>query len=143
VTADSLGSRLALGPLAGAMVFLLLTGGRLPRGRPRLSTRSLAGRWLRLAAGAASEEILWRAVLLTALRAWVGPLGALAISSVGFALWHRPSLGRACIVHVVTGTSFGASFLAGGLGAAVLAHAVYNLLVDWAVHAERARAPAA
>ncbi len=132
--------RLAVGALAGTMLFLVLTGGRFPRGRPSLSSGTLARRWLRIGAGATFEEVLWRAVVLGGLALWTGSAVALAVSSAGFALWHRASLGRACVVHLVTGGCFGAVFIACGLAAAVVAHATYNLLVDWAIHVERARA---
>ena len=96
-------------------------------------------RWLMLAAGAGLEEIAWRGVVLVGLQPFVGPWPALGASSLAFAIWHWPSLRARCCVHLVTGAAFGGAFLAGGIAAAVLAHAFYNLLVDWAVHAERAR----
>jgi membrane protease YdiL (CAAX protease family) len=139
VTEAAIVPRLAIGLLAGAAVFVLLTGGRLPRAHPRVPGHALALRWLGLGAGAGLEELMWRGLILGGLVAAVGPAAGLALSSAGFALWHRPSLGRRCSVHLVTGASFGTAFLAGGLAAAVLAHGIYNILVDWAVHAERAR----
>jgi len=130
---------IAVGPLAGAAVFVLLAGGRLPRPRRRGLPRALGLRWLRLGAEAGLEEVVWRGLVLGGLLGAIGPVGGLAVSSAGFALWHRPALGLRCGVHVVTGAAFGTAFLAGGLAAAVLAHALYNVLVDWAVHTERAR----
>lgn len=135
----ALAPRLLVGPLSGAAVFLLLAGGRVPRARPRLLWRTLALRWASLGAAAGLEEVVWRGVVLGALVAPVGPVAGLALSSAGFAAWHRRSLGRRCGVHLVTGAGFGAAFLVGGLAAAILAHGVYNILVDWAVRAERAR----
>ena len=131
--------RLAVGPLSGAALFLVLTGGRVPRALPRLSRRAFGVRWASLAAAAGLEELVWRWLVLGGLAIAVGPLSALALSTVGFAACHRPSLGRRCWVHLLTGAGFGAAFLVGGLAAAVLAHGVYNILVDWAVYAERAR----
>jgi membrane protease YdiL (CAAX protease family) len=132
-------SRAAVGPVAGAATFLVLSGGRFPIALPRPLGRALAVRWLALGASAALEEVVWRAVVLGGLLILVGPWPALAISSTAFAVWHWPSLHRRCLVHVVTGAAFGGAFLVAGLSAAILAHALYNLLVDWAVHAERAR----
>jgi membrane protease YdiL (CAAX protease family) len=132
-------SGLAIGPTAGAATFLLLTGGHIPLALPRPLGRALLVRWLGLGAAAGLEEVVWRGVVLGGLRIIVGPWAALAVSSAGFAIWHWPSLRGRCAVHFVTGVAFGAAFLAGGLVAAILAHALYNALVDWAVQAERAR----
>jgi membrane protease YdiL (CAAX protease family) len=132
-------SGLTIGPITGAAAFFSLTAGHIPLALPRPFGRALLVRWLGLGAGAALEEVVWRGIVLGGLAAVVGPWPALAASSAGFALWHWPSLRRRCAVHVVTGLAFGAAFLAGGLVAAVLAHAIYNLLVDWAVRAEHAR----
>ena len=132
-------SRAALGPVTGTTTFLLLAGGRFPRGLPRPLGRAMVARWLTLGVGAGLEEILWRGVVLGGLLVVVGPWAALGASSAAFAIWHWPSLRRRCAVHLVTGVAFGCAFLAGGLLAATLGHALYNLLVDWAVHAERAR----
>jgi membrane protease YdiL (CAAX protease family) len=131
--------RPAIGPLAGVALFMVLTGGRLPLAAPDVPIRALALRWVGLGAGAGLEELVWRGLVLGGLAASIGPGGGLAVSTAGFAIWHRPSLRRRCAVHLVTGAGFGTAFLAGGLMAAVLAHGTYNLLVDWAVHAERAR----
>ena len=134
----ALAPRVFVGPLSGAALFLLLTGGRVPRGRPPLLWRALAIRWASLGAAAGLEEVVWRGLVLGGLIAAIGPVSGLALSSAGFAAWHWP-LGRRCGVHLVTGAGFGTAFLVGGLAAAILAHGVYNVLVDWAVHAERAR----
>jgi membrane protease YdiL (CAAX protease family) len=126
------------GPLCGVVLFLALTGGRLPRVRPRARPRALTMRWLSLGVLAAFEEVVWRGLVLTGLALALGAAVALVLSSAGFALWHAPELGRRCTVHTLTGFGFGGAFLVGGLGAAIAAHATYNLLVDWAVQAERA-----
>ncbi len=127
-----------IGPISGAALFLLLAGGRLPAARPELR-RVLALRWARLGVDASVEELVWRGLVLGGLAAALGAVPGLALSSAGFAVWHRRALGRRCAVHLVTGLCFGGAFLAGGLVAAMLAHVVYNVLVDWAVQAERAR----
>jgi len=131
--------RLAIGPVAGAAVFFLLAGGRIPRVRPGMVGRAAVVRWLALGVEAVLEEVVWRGLVLGGLVVAIGPPGALALSSAGFAVWHR-AVGWRCAIHLVTGAVFGAAFLAGGLAAAILAHCVYNTLVDWAVHGERAAA---
>ena len=132
-------SRVALGPATGAATFLLLTGGHFPRARPRPLGRAMHIRWLALVATAALEELVWRGIVLRGLVVLVGLWVALAVSSVAFAIWHAPALRGRCAVHLVTGGTFGGAFLVGGIVAAMLAHTIYNLLVDWAVQAERAR----
>jgi membrane protease YdiL (CAAX protease family) len=139
MTGSALVPRLALGPVVGVAVFFLLAGGRLPCPRRGVFGLPQTLRWLRLGVEAGLEERIWRGLVFGGLLVAIGPVAALAVSSAGFALWHQPALGRRCAVHVVTGTGFGAAFLAGGLSAAILAHGVYNALVDWAVHGERAR----
>jgi membrane protease YdiL (CAAX protease family) len=126
----------ASGPVCGATLFVALSGGRLPRARPAGRLVPLAIRWASIVSLAAVEELVWRGLALAWLLPALGPIAALLLTSVGFALWHGPVLGRRCAVHVVTGAGFGSAFLVGGLLAAVLAHAIYNVLVDWALHSE-------
>jgi membrane protease YdiL (CAAX protease family) len=137
--AELLLTRLALGPVAGVGVFVVLAGGRCTPTLPRPLGRALLVRWLTLAVLAGMEEVVWRGVVLGGLEPVVGPVPAIGISSLGFAAWHWPSLGPRSAVHVVTGGAFGSAFLVGGIAAATIAHALYNLLVDCAVHAERVR----
>jgi membrane protease YdiL (CAAX protease family) len=132
---DELG--FATGPLCGAALFVALAGGRLPHARVSARPGALALRWLSLGALAGLEELVWRGLALAALALALGSAAALVLSSVGFAVWHAPALGRRCAIHTVTGLSFGSAFLVGGIAAAVLAHAIYNVLVDWAVQVER------
>ena len=127
------------GPLCGVTLFLTLSGGRFPRARPRARPRVLTVRWLSLGVLAALEEVVWRGLVLSGLALALGSPAAIALSSAGFAAWHAPDLCRRSAVHALTGLGFGGAFLVGGLGAAIGAHATYNVLVDWAVHAERAR----
>jgi membrane protease YdiL (CAAX protease family) len=135
VTAPALGLGLLTGPAIGAGLFLVLAGGlpRLPRRPPRI----VAGRAGYLLAAAVFEELIWRGLALGMLLNATGPPAALVLTSIGFALWHRRALGRRSAVHVATGAGFGVAFLVGGLVAAILAHAVYNVLVDISVQAER------
>jgi uncharacterized protein len=132
-------SQLALGAVTGAVTFLLLTGGRFPCALPRPLGGALVVRWFGLGAAAGLEEVAWRGLVLGGLMAVLEPWAALAASSAMFAIWHWSSLRARSAVHLVTGAAFGGVFLAGGLVAAMLGHALYNLLVDWAVHVERAR----
>ncbi len=78
-----------------------------------------------LVVSAASEEVVWRRVVLgELLRA--GPLAALAGSTLGFALVHRTRQG----LHLGTGAAFGGLYLAtGALAAAIAAHSSYNVLL--------------
>jgi membrane protease YdiL (CAAX protease family) len=133
-------AELAIGPASGLALFVALTGGRLPPARLPGRRRAVALRWFWLAATATLEELVWRGVVLAGLALALGPIAALVLSAAGFAVWHARALARRCAVHTVTGAAFGGAFLLGGLTAAVLAHGTYNLLVDWAVHAERSGA---
>ena len=137
--ADAALSRLALGPVAGVGTFLLLAGARFPLACPRPLGRAMLVRSLMLSGRAALEEVAWRGIVLGGLLLFVGPWPALGVSSLAFATWHWSSVRGRCVVHLVTGAAFGGVFLAAGIVAAMLAHAVYNVFVDWAVHAERVR----
>jgi membrane protease YdiL (CAAX protease family) len=131
--------RTGLGMLFGAAAFLLLTGGRVPLALPRPFGWTTVVRGLNLGATAAFEEIVWRGVVLGGLLILVGSWPALGLSTAGFALSHWSSLRGRCAIHAVTGAAFGAAFLVAGLLAAILGHALYNVLVDWAVATQRAR----
>lgn len=79
------------------------------------------------AAGAVSEEIVWRWAVLAGAAPTVGWGCALALSSAGFAGVHTRT---ATLAYLLIGGAFGAVFLATGrLAAAVAAHGGYNLLV--------------
>jgi hypothetical protein len=96
---------------------------------PRLARRAGG-----LAARATIEEIFWRWFVLGRAAVLVGAAPALVVSTVGFALAHRYAGWDAVAVHLLTGAVFGGVYLvAGGLWPAVVAHIVYNLLVDAAV----------
>jgi membrane protease YdiL (CAAX protease family) len=120
-------SGVALGTGAGVLLYLCVAR-QLPVLPSRLASSPIAlGTALFLAVAAVNEEILWRRVALGELLR-IGPGAALAGSALGFALAHRarPAL------HVLTGSVFGAVYLAtGALAAAVSAHWVYNLLLLW------------
>jgi membrane protease YdiL (CAAX protease family) len=134
-------TELAVGVGGGSALFLVLAGGRVPSRLPRVAPRALALRWLWLAGRAAGEELVWRWLVFSALAVALGVVAALIVSSIGFGAWHGPLPERRSAVHVVTGAGFGGAFLLAGLGGAVVAHATYNMLVDWAVQSERRATP--
>ena len=120
-----------LGIFAGALLFAALARTRLspaalatvPRGR--LLSRSLV-----LTIEAAHEEAVWRAVALGFLVGPIGRAGALAVSTLLFAAAHASRLGVRATQHLATGVVFGLAYLATGrLGAAIGAHATYNVLI--------------
>jgi membrane protease YdiL (CAAX protease family) len=78
-----------------------------------------------LVVAAASEEVVWRRVVLgELLRA--GPLAAVAGSTLGFALVHRTRQ----TLHLGTGAAFASLYLAtGALAASIAAHWAYNVLL--------------
>jgi membrane protease YdiL (CAAX protease family) len=79
------------------------------------------------AAGAVSEEIVWRWGVLAGTAPYLGWAGALALSSAGFAGRHTRT---ATVAYLVMGGAFGGVFLVTGrLAAAIAAHGGYNLLV--------------
>ena len=127
-----------LGGLAiGVGLFVLLAGDR-PRA-PQRPAAIVIARGAFLVGAAGFEELLWRGLALGLGSRWVGPVAALGLTSVAFAVWHRRSVGRRWAVHAATGLGFGTAFLWGGLAASILAHAVYNVLVDLSVQAESGR----
>lgn len=127
--------RLFAGPAVGVVLFLLLA-----RRWPRLPPGPMAAVVARsgyIVAAAAFEELLWRGLGLGVLARPLGPGPALVLTAAAFACAHRRAPGPRRAVHVLTGLGFGSAYLVGGLAAAVLAHASYNVLVDVAVQAER------
>jgi len=137
-TLHPLAEACAAGCVTGLALFYALAGPGAPAGLAGLPTRRLAARGFVLVAKSAQEEALWRALVLGALVAPLGRLGALAGSSALFAAAHLSRQGRAASVHVLTGSAFGAVYLATGrLHAAIAAHGTYNVLVGASVMTER------
>ena len=104
----------------------------------------LLPRALGLVMAAAREEVIWRWLVLGHGGALLGAPAAFVLATGGFALAHwRQAGARSVAVHLVTGSVFGVVYLAGGIAASVVAHALYNLLVLAAVeaHGRRPRAP--
>lgn len=129
-TLSPTGEALAAGVVSGAALFLVLAGGWVPAGLGLVPRRRLAARSFLIIGKSTQEEAFWRALVLGALVAPIGRLGALALSTVLFACAHLPRQGRAAAAHLLSGLAFGAVYLATGrLIAAIAAHAAYNVLV--------------
>jgi len=128
---------LVLGALGGAVLFVVLA--RTPPARPSLTGSSLGvtvGKLAFLALAATNEELVWRRLVLgEASRA--GPIAAVVVSTVAFAVAHRTRQ----TAHLATGAVFGAAYVVtGSLAAPLAAHWTYNILVAGAV--DRTRRPA-
>ena len=118
------------GCLSGIGLFFVLARQRFPTGVFAVPRRRLAARSIVLLAKSAQEEALWRALVLGVLIAPLGRAPALVVSTSVFALAHVRRLGRAAVVHVVTGATFGSVYLVTGrLHGAIAAHGAYNVLV--------------
>ena len=122
---------LVLGVLSGAALFGVLTRRRVTVATvAALPQRRLLARAFVLCAKSAQEEALWRALLFGSLVGPLGRIGALATSSVLFAGAHLGRAGRHAVAHLVTGATFGLTYLTTGrLHAAIAAHGTYNVLV--------------
>lgn len=133
------------GIAAGVATFALLARRRFPfEALRRRAARRLLARSIALTARSAYEEAIWRGFVLGLLVGPLGRLGALAASASLFALAHRSRQGRRARVHLLTGSTFGGVYLlTGRLGAAVCAHATYNVLVGIAAFAPRGLAVSA
>ena len=128
---------LLAGAFAGTGLFVALA--RTPPALPSATGANVGvtvGKLAFLAVAATNEELVWRRLVLgEALR--LGPVAAVAVSAVAFAVAHRARQGA----HLVTGTAFGAAYvLTGSLAAPLAAHWTYNAFVAGAL--DRARAPA-
>jgi ABC-2 type transport system ATP-binding protein len=126
-TADAI----AVGCLAGAGAFALLARRRFPTPAVgALPRRRLAARSVVLTAKSTQEEALWRALFLGLLAVPLGPLVALLVSTLVFTASHVGRQGKAAGAHLLTGTTFGAVYIATGrLIGSIAAHATYNVLV--------------
>ena len=120
-----------LGIGAGAILFVALARrGISPAAVAAVPRERLAARALVLSVKAAHEEAVWRALMLGFLVGPLGRVGALIVSTLLFAASHVNRRGTRATQHVATGAAFGLVYLATGrLGAAIGAHATYNVLV--------------
>ena len=126
----ALGAAALTGTAVGCAVFALLARRLPPLARPAVA-RAVTIVAPVVALGAAGEEAVWRFGVLRGLEPALGPTGALALSTAGFAAAHvgRAPL-RALPTHLLTGAAFACAYLlTGRLVAAVVAHVVYNVLV--------------
>ncbi len=114
---------IALGAASGALLLLVLSGGRLRR-------RASPSKGVVLTLAAVGEEFLWRGLVLGRLAGPLGVPGAFALTTAAFAAAHVLVLGaRGSAVHLLTGGVFGAIFVGtGSLGAAAASHAAYNAM---------------
>jgi membrane protease YdiL (CAAX protease family) len=122
--------------VAAGMLLYVAVPRRRPYVPPPVPAALAAGCILVIAA--ASEEVVWRRVVLgELLRA--GPVAAAAGSTLGFALVHRTRQS----LHLGTGATFAGLYLAtGALAAAIAAHWAYNvLLLSLAERSARREAP--
>ncbi len=122
-------------------LFVFFSGeSRIARPIPADRRLELARKSALLAAWAAAEELLWRGLVLGRASESIGVPAACVLSVGGFALAHLPHQGRRAVaVHLVTGSAFAAVYLATrSLVAAIVCHALYNILVAAAVEADRA-----
>jgi ABC-2 type transport system ATP-binding protein len=128
-----------VGAIVGAALYAALSRGAIGfAGLPRSRAVPIVVRSAYLAGRSAYEEVIWRGLLLSLLLSVVAAGPALAVNTGAFALSHLRSQGRRMLVHVVTGATFGSLFyISGSLGAAILAHATYNILIGLAVEARR------
>ena len=120
------------GALAGTLLFIVLSWGWHPFRR----LRSVRIGWFlpRMAFftfRSVVEEILWRGFALQVLMSSTGPPVGFLLGTLGFAVAHGFFQGvPGVLAHVLTGATFGTVFLStGSLTAAIVAHAVYNVLV--------------
>jgi hypothetical protein len=123
---------------AAAALFAALARLRVrPLVPPRVHRPAAARLGLHFTARAAYEEALWRGLVLGPASGALGAAPGLAVSTLGFAASHVGTQGCRAAVHLLTGATFGSLYLATGhLLAAVLAHAVYDVLVTAAAIAD-------
>jgi membrane protease YdiL (CAAX protease family) len=124
---------IAFGLVAGTALFVALTRGAPVLPSAASGARLALARHLFLGLCAVNEELVWRRLVLgEALRA--GVVGAVIVSTVGFAIVHRARQGT----QLALGAGFATVYVAtGSLAAAVAAHWTYNTHVAAAI----ARAP--
>jgi membrane protease YdiL (CAAX protease family) len=122
-----------VGCLAGAVLFGLLAQA-LPSARLEAWTRRDTTRTSFFLLWAWVEETVWRRLVLGGLALQTGWPIALVGSSLAFAATHR--FGRPS--NLATGFAFGSVYLVTGtLVAPIVAHAVYNVLLDRAARSPR------
>jgi membrane protease YdiL (CAAX protease family) len=128
---------LAIGSFVGLGVVLLLARGRVHVSAwTSLPACRALSRSVVLSVRSASEEVVWRGLGL-GLLAPAGLAVALLASSALFAAAHVQRLGRRAAAHLGLGLAFGGIYVfTGSLGAAIAAHATYNIVLGLALLAE-------
>lgn len=129
----SVGAAVLVGGLGGIVLFSTLARTR-PRARLEGWSRRDSTRSSFFVLWAGVEETLWRRLTLGGVALHAGWLVGLITATVGFAVTHRLEK----LSHLVTGFAFGAIYLVTGqLLASIVMHAVYNVLLDRALHPPR------
>jgi len=128
---------------AACLLFVLLSGDAPCR---RLPPRRRAGpTWVKgtyLTVTSATEEVLWRWLVLGGLAPVLGLAPAFVAATAGFAAAHGSRRLDALAVHGLTGGAFGAVYVGTGrIEAAIVAHALYNWFVVTAIEAGLPAAP--
>jgi ABC-2 type transport system ATP-binding protein len=136
---DAAPSLLASAAVA-ALLFAVLAG--QVRWPVRLRALRVVVRGTYLTLTSATEEVLWRLLVLGGLAPVIGLGPAFLAATVGFALAHGVSRRDVVAVHLLTGAVFGAVYVGTGrIEASILAHALYNWLVVLAIESGARRAP--
>ena len=123
---------LPAGLLGGLTLFALLAWRSLPvRGPERSRLALFTAKGVYVSTTSATEEVLWRWLLLGGLADAIGLTAALGLTTLSFAFAHELRVrSLPFAIHLVTGASFGGIYVVtGSLTAAILAHATYNLLI--------------
>jgi ABC-2 type transport system ATP-binding protein len=117
------------------LLFRMLAGRiRWPVRRLLRRARRVVARGAYLTLTSATEEVLWRLLVVGGLAPVIGLAPAFVAGTIGFALAHGVRRGDVVVVHLVTGAVFGAVYVGTGrIEASILAHAFYNWLVVLAI----------
>lgn len=139
---EALPSMLASAGVA-CLLFTALAGRvRWPVRRLLRRVRRIAVRGAYLTLTSATEEVLWRLLVLGGLTPVIGLAPAFLAGTIGFALAHGVRRRDVVGVHLFTGVVFGAVYVGTGrIEASILAHALYNWLVVLALESGTRTAP--
>jgi ABC-2 type transport system ATP-binding protein len=126
-----------------ALLFTVLAGQvQWPARRLLRRARRVVVRGVYLTLTSATEEVLWRLLVLGGLTPAIGLGPAFLAATIGFALAHGVRRRDVVAVHLFTGAVFGAVYIGTGrVEASILAHAFYNWLVVIAIESGVQPAP--
>jgi ABC-2 type transport system ATP-binding protein len=130
------------GVAAGMCVFAVLAWSWLPVRVPERSRAALVtAKGVYVSVTSATEEVVWRWLLLGGLADMLGLGAAAVVSTLSFAFAHGAKVrSSGFAIHLATGATFGGVYVAtGSLAAAVAAHATYNVLVLVGLESQRRR----